>query len=80
MARRTLTLPARAIKTLQVQDATAPAAPRYAAGKPATPPELQTAPRASDGMSTGETGGNFKQPPIAVGAGFPQVGVDAEDK
>lgn len=41
-------------------------------GKPAVPDSLKTAPRADAVSADGQTGGNFKQPEIAVGAGFPQ--------
>lgn len=71
--------PPRIIKTLPLQDATAPAAPRYAAGKPAVPADLEQTPRASDRMSTGETGGNFKMPTVSTGAGQTQAGIDSTD-
>ncbi len=80
MARAPTPTPApRTVKSVLIEDSTAPTSPRYAAGKPAVPPELQTAPRADGGMSTGETGGNFQLPDVSTGAGQTQAGVDYSD-
>ena len=53
------------------------ALPNVSSPRPDAP--SSATPRASGGMSTGETGGNFKQPAAAVGAGFPQVGVGDDE-
>jgi hypothetical protein len=69
-------MPPRIVKTVPLQNATAPPEIKLT-GKPPIPPELSTAPRASGAAATGETDGNYEQPDVAIGAGTgPQVGVN----
>jgi hypothetical protein len=62
--------PARIGKTVPLTKANDPVS-FPTGGKPPVPDTLKGAPRA-DGAADGTTGGNFRQPAINTGAGFPQ--------
>jgi hypothetical protein len=73
MGRATIATP-RIGKATALTSANNPVKHATGSPKPAVPAEVTQSPRDVPGPDNSATGGNFRLPPVSVGAGFPQPG------